>query len=230
MAKKPLPKILPTFDELFNPLIRALHALGGSGSIQELYDKVVELERLPEAVISQPHNEDTDLTEVGYRLAWARSYLKKFGLLENSKRGVWSLTAQAKDLEKVNPVEVVRFVRTQWKKNGAKTAEPLAPRDIPEELFQEEAQEEAWKLKLNGILANLAPAAFERLTQRMLRQLGVTQVDATGRSGDGGIDGRGIARINTVMSFHVLFQCKRYKGGGPRRDQGFSRGHGGQGG
>lgn len=189
-----------------------MRALGGSGSIQEIYDKVAELERLPEAVISQPHNENSDLTEVGYRLAWARSYLKKFGLLENSQRGVWSLTAQAKDLEKVNPPEIVRFVRSQWKKSGAKTAEPLAPRDIPEELLQEEAQEEAWKLKLNGILANLAPAAFERLAQRMLRELGFTQVDVTGRSGDGGIDGRGIARVNTVMSFHVLFQCKRYKG------------------
>ncbi len=207
-----MPKTLPTFDELLNPLIRALRAPGGSGSIQELYYKVVELERLPEEVISQPHNEDSDLTEVGYRLAWARSYLKKFGLLENSKRGVWSLTAQAKDLEKVNPLEVVRFVRAQWKKSGAKTTESLAPRDIPEELLQEEAQEEAWKLKLNGILANLAPAAFERLAKRMLRELGFTQVAVTGRSGDGGIDGRGIARVNTVMSFHVLFQCKRYKG------------------
>jgi restriction system protein len=112
----------------------------------------------------------------------------------------------------VNPLEVVRFVRAQWKKSGAKTAGPLAPREIPEELLQEEAQEEAWRLKLNGILANLDPTAFERLAQRMLRELGFTQVDVTGRSGDGGIDGRGTARVNTVMSFHVLFQCKRYKG------------------
>lgn len=205
-------KTLPTFDELFNPLIRALRALGGSGSIQELYEKVIELERLPEAVLSQTHNDNSDQTEVFYRLAWARSYLKKFGLLENSKRGVWSLTARAKELEKVNPVEVVRFVKALNRKSGAKTAEPHARREIPEELLEEEAQEEAWKLTLSGVLSKLAPAAFERLAQRMLRELGFTQVDVTGRSGDGGIDGRGIARINGVMSFHVLFQCKRYKG------------------
>jgi restriction system protein len=203
---------LPTFDELFNPLIRALRALGGSGSIQELYDKVIELEQLPEAVLSQPHTDGGDQTEVAYRLAWARSYLKKFGLLENSQRGVWSLTAQAKDLDKVNPVEVVRAVRALSKKSGTKKAEPLAPQEIPEELLQEEAQEVAWKLKLNAVLTSLAPAAFERLTQRMLRELGFIQVDVTGRSGDGGVDGRGIARVNGVMSFHVLFQCKRYKG------------------
>jgi restriction system protein len=163
-------------------------------------------------VLSQPHGENSDQTEVAYRLAWARSYLKKFGLLENSKRGVWSLTAQAKDLDKVNPQEVVRAVRAMSKKSGPKTTEQLAPREIPEELLQEEAQEEAWKLKLNGILTKLEPGAFERLAQRMLRELGFTQVEVTGRSGDGGIDGRGIARINGVMSFHVLFQCKRYKG------------------
>lgn len=205
-------KTLPTFDQLLNPLIKALRALGGSGSIQEIYDKVVEVERLSEQVLSQPHGESGDQTEVAYRLAWARSYLKKFGLLENSKRGVWSLTAQAKDLDKVNPQEVVRAVRALSKKAGGKTVDQLAPPETPDQLLQEEAQEEAWKLKLNNILTKLEPAAFERLTQRMLRELGFIQVDVTGRSGDGGIDGRGIARINGVMSFHVLFQCKRYKG------------------
>src|SRR5580700_4157754 len=93
--RREMAKTLPTFDQLINPLIKALRALGGSGSIQEIYDKVVELEQLPETVLSQPHNDSGDLTEVAYRLAWARSYLKKFGLLENSQRGVWSLTAQA---------------------------------------------------------------------------------------------------------------------------------------
>jgi restriction system protein len=205
-------KTLPTFDQLLNPLIKALRALGGSGSIQEIYDKVVEIERLTELVLSQPHGENGNQTEVAYRLAWARSYLKKFGLLENSKRGVWSLTAQAKDLDKVNPQEVVKAVRALSKKGGAKTAEHLAPPETPDDLLQEEAQEEAWKLKLNSILTKLDPGAFERLAQRMLRELGFIQVDVTGRSGDGGIDGRGIARINGVMSFHVLFQCKRYKG------------------
>ena len=38
----------------------------------------------------------------------------------------------------------------------------------------------------------LAPASFERLVQRLLRESGFTQVEVTGRSGDGGIDGRGI--------------------------------------
>jgi hypothetical protein len=59
---------------------------------------------------------------------------------------------------------------------------------------------------------HLSPESFERLVQRMLREAGFTQVEVTGRTGDGGIDGKGIARIHGLMSFHVLFQCKRYTG------------------
>ena len=198
---------LPTFDRLMNPLLRALEALGGSGSVEEIYDKVVELEALSDEVLSQLHDpENSTNTEVWYRLAWARTYLKKFGLLENSKRGVWSLTAKAKDVEKVDPQEVVRFVRAQDKKEaGAKSDQPKVADELSEE--------EVWKQQLHTILTQkLSPAAFERLVQRVLRESGFTQVEVTGRSGDGGIDGRGIARINGFMSFHVLFQCKRYKG------------------
>jgi restriction system protein len=36
-------------------------------------------------------------------------------------------------------------------------------------------------------------------------------VEVTGRSGDGGIDGIGVLRVN-LLSFQVLFQCKRYQG------------------
>jgi restriction system protein len=202
MATRP-----PTFDRLMNPLLRALRALGGSGSVEEIYDKVVELEKLPEDVLSQLHDpEKSNQTEVAYRLAWARTYLKKYGLLENSSRGVWALTAKAKETEQVDPQDVVRTVRALDRKEAPEAdPETAAPPEVSEE--------EEWKQKLHAILTQkLPPAAFERLVQRLLRESGFTQVEVTGRSGDGGIDGRGIARIHGFMSFHVLFQCKRYKG------------------
>ena len=91
-AEPNLPHTLPSFDRLMNPLLRALQALGGSGSIEEIYDKVVELEQFPEDVISQLHDPDkSNSTEIAYRLAWARTYLKKYGVLHNSARGIWSL-------------------------------------------------------------------------------------------------------------------------------------------
>jgi restriction system protein len=190
-----------------NPLLRALRALGGSGSVEEIYDKVAEIEKLPEDVLSQLHDpEKSNQTEVAYRLAWARTYLKKYGLLENSTRGVWALAAKAKETEQVVPQDVVRTVRALDKKEAPEAdSETATPPEVSEE--------EEWKQRLHAILTHkLPPAAFERLVQRLLRESGFTQVEVTGRSGDGGIDGRGIARIHGFMSFHVLFQCKRYKG------------------
>jgi restriction system protein len=197
---------LPTFDRLMNPLLRALRALGGSGSVEEIYDKVVDLEKLPDGVVSQLHDpERSNQTEVGYRLAWARTYLRKYGMLENSARGIWSLTPRARPAKDIDPQDVVRTVRALNKKDASDDqTEPLQP-DL--------STEPEWRQKLHAILTQkLSPAGFERLVQRVLRESGFTQVEVTGRSGDGGIDGRGIARINGLMSFHVLFQCKKYKG------------------
>ena len=45
----------------------------------------------------------------------------------------------------------------------------------------------------------------------LLRESGFVQVEVTGRTGDGGIDGKGIMRLGGLLSFHVIFQCKRYR-------------------
>jgi hypothetical protein len=105
----------------------------------------------------------------------------------------------------IDPQDVVRSVRAADKKGESDDQGEVQPPEVPAE-----AQ---WQQKLHFILTQkLTPAAFERLVQRLHRESGFTQVEVTGRSGDGGIDGRGIARINGLMSFHVLFQCKKYKG------------------
>ncbi|MFQ9984720.1 MAG: restriction endonuclease, partial [Lachnospiraceae bacterium] len=77
--------------------------------------------------------------------------------------------------------------------------------DTPDEI-------QSWREKLKNVLLNLSPDAFERLTQRLLRESGFTHVKVTGKTGDGGIDGMGIVKLNGIVSFHMLFQCKRYTG------------------
>lgn len=202
---------MPTYDSLMNPLIRALRLLGGSGSIAEMYEKVIELEDIPEEVHAQMHTPGKgNETEVAYRLAWARTYLKKYGLLENSIRGVWVLTPMARDIQEIDPSEVVRKVRALDK--TTKTSKLALGNDGTGGVESEVAEEEAWKAKLLHILMNeMEPDAFERLAQRILRESGFVSVEVTGRSGDGGIDGRGIARIHGLLSLHVIFQCKRYQ-------------------
>ena len=202
---------MPRFDALMTPLLNALFALGGSGSINEIYDKVVEMEKISEEISSVSHSLDkSNLTEVAYRLAWARTYLKKYGFLENSSRGVWALTNLAKEKKQVSPQDVVKTVREADKQ----ATKPSQVRKIEQIDFEDiDAPEtQGWREELYRVLTKeVSPEAFERLTQRLLRESGFVQVEVTGRTGDGGIDGKGIAKIHGFMSFHVIFQCKKYQ-------------------
>jgi restriction system protein len=203
---------VPTFDQLMNPLITALRELGGSGSIDEIYERVIQNLRLPEDVLSVLHDpEASNQTEVYYRLAWARTYLKKYGVVTNSSRGVWSLSKP--DLTSVDAKNVVKTVRENDKKDKLAKTAPGTPPAANEAEADAPDEAQTWRTKLYHILTKVIdPASFERLIQRLLRESGFIQVEVTGRSGDGGIDGKGIARIHGFMSFHVNFQCKRYKG------------------
>jgi restriction system protein len=71
--------------------------------------------------------------------------------------------------------------------------------------------EVTWREQVLDLMLGMPPAGFERLAQRILRESGFVQVEVTGRSGDGGIDGNGILRLG-LLSFHVSFQCKRWQG------------------
>ena len=202
-------KQIPSYELLMNPLLQALKQLGGSGSIEEIYEKVTEISGFPESILTIPHDaEKSNQTEAGYRLAWARTYLKKYGILENSSRGVWAIVPDKRHIQKVDHKEVVRIVREMHK---AGKVVPTATTDADDEVASDENL--TWKEQLHRILTQEMDAnAFERLVKRLLRESGFVQVEVTGRSGDGGIDGKGIARINGLLSFHVIFQCKKYQG------------------
>lgn len=179
--------------------------MGGSGSIDEIYETVAERSDIPDEVAEIPHNPDkSNQTELGYRLAWARTYLKKYGVIDNSSRGVWIIVPKKRDVRTVDPQLVVQTVREQMQK--AREDEANAADDLPDE-------SETWRAQLHHVLTTqISPGAFERLTKRLLRESGFIQVEVTGRTGDGGIDGNGIIQINGFLSFHVVFQCKRYQG------------------
>ncbi|BAU44622.1 restriction endonuclease [Leptolyngbya sp. O-77] len=188
------------------PTIQALQILGGSGTTEEIYDQVAQILKLPDEVLEIPHGSSSQ-SEVEYRLTWSRTYLKKYGLLQNSARGVWSLLSTTINLNDLDPKEIVKTVRDAEKSK-------VVPSDPTTETVEsiETLEELAWHQQLHKMLLELEPSAFERLAQRLLRESGFIQVQVTGKSGDGGIDGVGIARINGFLSFHVLFQCKRYQG------------------
>lgn len=202
----------PAHTEMMNELFQAMKELGGSGTINEIDQKTLEILQLPQDITDYPHG-NSNKTEIQFRLAWTRTYMKKAGILENSSRGVWALTSKGRELNTIKPSSIVEQVRKMSTLSLPNTKrinlDDNNPEndgiDIPDEL-------QSWRDKLKNILINLAPDAFERLSQRLLRESGFTQVEVTGRTGDGGIDGTGIMKLNGIISFHMLFQCKRYQG------------------
>lgn len=196
---------VPTYDRMMNPLLESLRDLGGSGTIDEMANKVAEVMQLSDDHLEILHDPDKGgRSEFEYRLAWTRTYLKKFGLLENSSRGIWALTPLGRTTETIDSGEVVRYVKGELKERRDKQKSPL------EEFGQDD--EATWQDELLETLLSMDATAFERLIQRVLRESGFVQVEVTGRSGDGGIDGKGIMRLGSLLGFKVFFQAKRYKG------------------
>jgi restriction system protein len=199
---------VPKYHDLMNPTLQALRNLGGSASNQELAEEVIQLLKLPSEVTEIP-NKSTNETLLEYRLAWARTYLKKVGLVTNSERAVWALTPEGREVTTVDPQEVQREVRRQMKKsdNIPQPIEDEEPEDLEDDLGHM-----PWQQHLLSVLRSMKPDAFERLCQRLLREAGFIQVEVTGRAGDGGIDGHGIVKIARLLSFPAIFQAKRYQG------------------
>lgn len=194
--------LVPSYDALMNPLVQSLKALGGSGTVEEITGKVSEIVKLTDEQLEVLHNPASGgMTELEYRLAWSRTYLKRYGIIENSTRGVWALTPKGTKIDSVDERDVVRTVRAQLKKEHEENGNGKEP--LPES---------TWRDELLDTLLKMPPNGFERLAQRLLRESGFTQVEVTGRSGDGGIDGKGIMRLGGLLSFHVIFQCKRWQG------------------
>lgn len=173
-----------------------------SATISEHVSKFVELFKVPENIVSIPHG-NSGRTELEYRLAWARTGLRRAGLVENSARGVWSVTESGA----VAAEEGVKRAILVQRKEDATSRQKQENSDVDEDGIEDED----WQDRLLKVVRSITPDAFERLAKRILRESGFTKVEVTGKSGDRGIDGTGVLQIN-LISFHVFFQCKRYDG------------------
>jgi len=197
------------FVRYFGPLLDALRKLGGSGTPDEVVERIATDLGLPDEV-------QNDLLPSGgprfrNQVAWARFYLVREGLLDSSKRGVWSLTEKGRTTSLTH--EQAREIFLRWIKifQEQRRAKAEAEEPIAEQVAEGTgAPSKDYRAETIDLLLGLPPAGFERLSQRLLREAGFIQVVVTGQSGDGGIDGHGTLQINPLVSFKVLFQCKRY--------------------
>ncbi len=194
----------PKFLRFVIPVIDVLKVLGGSGKVSEVQDAVVELLDIPENELEETLKSGD--SRVKNQIAWARFYLLKSGYLESSQRGVWTLTEKGlkSELNDRDVYDMFKNVRETFKRN----------QDVKQVNVEDEETIEVYshKKELLNLLQSLPPEGFERICQRLLRESGFQQVKVTGKTGDGGIDGHGILEINPLVSFKVIFQCKRYQG------------------
>lgn len=203
---------VPPYDKLLWPTLRAVRALGHSARIDEMVEKVVELEGFSEEQVAVLH-QDGPRTEIEYRIAWARTYLKGMGALDNPQRGVWITTERGKELDEseLEPLRQAYVVKLRAQRKTKKQAATQAGADVDADVEVGDDETDDWREELLAALLTMKPEAFEHLAKRLLRAAGFINTNVTGRSGDGGIDGVGVYRLSLV-SFPVFFQCKRYKG------------------
>lgn len=201
---------LPKYHELMRPTLVALESIGGSASLNEINDAVIDQLRLPPEALDVWYDSGTGAV-IPDRLSWARSYLKLAGYLASGGRGLWLITDEGRAAIQLPESALKSAISAAAKVQNGERKRKKGSDSVTDDPMGPDEGEQDWRDRLLAVLKAMDPSAFERLAQRLLREAGFVKVEVTGRSGDGGIDGTGIMQLS-LMSFHVLFQCKRYQG------------------
>lgn len=201
---------LPKYHDLMQPTLLALDRIGGSASIHEINDAVVASLGLTQEHLDIGYDSGAGPV-IPHRLSWARTYLKMAGLLSSGGRGVWVLTDEGRGALHLGGKQLQKLYRHARKQQQQEQQLSALTQDAEDDGEDSDIGTRDWRDEVLAVMRAMEPSAFERLCQRLLRECGFVKVEVTGRSGDGGIDGTGILQLS-LMSFHVLFQCKRYQG------------------
>lgn len=196
----------PQFLSYVKPLVEVLRNIGGSGATADVIDQVISSMKIPDSIVEETIS--SGASRVRNQIQWARMYLVKADLMDSSQRGVWKLTEKGyeADITEESVYSLFKKVQGSFVEEPKKKESALAE-DAEEEVVADEAHGEA----LLNILKNLSPAGFERICKRLLSEVGIHDVQITGGSGDQGIDGTGVIKVNEVVGFTIIFQCKKYK-------------------
>lgn len=220
MSKAVSTKKGPNFVQWFGPLLEALKELGGSATPKEAVERVAVIAKVP-----QEQREETlksGMERFANQVHWARQYLVWAGLIESSKRGLWNLTPegfraslnQDESLEIFNRIRErnIRPEKNKPTKGGSSKSNQIHPED------SEQGDEDEEFERFIVVLQSLSPGGFERLSLRLLREAGFDRLEVTGRSNDGGVDGIGVLQVNELVSFNVVFQCKKWANAVPPKE------------
>lgn len=203
-SRKETPMSVPPYDK-FMPLIMAYLSDGKQYTLKEVSEYCSEKMNLS----NEDRAETVQSGQPTYlnRIGWARTYLKKAGLIESPQKGAFCITEEGKKAIK-NGTESITvdflkkypsFIEFKTKKSGKNSngnVEETSRSESPLEIISNAYKE------LNSDLADelmeqvmkISPYDFERLVVKLLIKMGYGNPEensgaVTQKSNDGGIDG-----------------------------------------
>jgi restriction system protein len=196
------------FIRYLDPVLHVLKNNGGVGAASEIIDGVISRLNIPDAEVEVTI--PSGQSRVRNQIQWARYYLAKAGLVDSPKNGVWRLTQEGTQTNLTAEgakALVQKIVKEYHESRRAKDGKSSNTKNEDIALVEDEEHTE----DLLEVLKNLSPKGFERICKRLLTEIGIHDIQITGGAGDQGIDGIGRIRLNDVVNFNIVFQCKRYK-------------------
>lgn len=217
IVKRP-PKVKDQYARMFGAILDVLRDAGGKAAAREVMIKVADI------VVTNPEERNevhkSGVNKPENEVAFARNDLADLGLIDRTLRGVWVLTAEGwaakPSLEHAR--EMLKTSRSNRPRSKPKQeVDGISTIDIENnseflldnsEVLQEIQEQD----EILNVVYALTPKGFERFSERLLTELGFTQLEVTGKPNDGGIDGEGQLTLNPLLSIKLYFQCKRYLG------------------
>lgn len=212
---------LPTKWDLTPAVLQTLAEAGGSLTRQEVKDRAPATAGLSDEQMSVVFDDGqwAGTSVAVSRVGWALSALKAIGAVQNTDRGVWSITPAGRawlGQDRDNLIRAARDARAEQRRaqgqpaGGTGTEPRSAESELADDGPTDEVDEQTWKADLLHVLTSMRPDRFERLCGRLLREFGCRDVEVTSYSDDEGLDGTGVLEVS-LLSFPVFFQAKRYR-------------------
>ena len=200
----------PDFLKFIKPVLLTLQENGGAGATSSIIEQIIERMGITDAELEETTSNGQ--SRIRNQIQWARFYLFKAGLVDNAQKGIWRLTNEGLET-KMNDDDVYTLFKGVQESVKKSPTTNVSKVDKKEETKFEETstEDEEHATGLLNIIQNLSPGGFEKICKRLLTEIGINDIMITGGAGDQGIDGRGIVKLNDVVSLNIVFQCKRYK-------------------
>lgn len=196
----------PEFLKYIKPVLTTLQANGGAGNSSNVIEQIIESLGITEEELEKATSNGQ--SRIRNQIQWARFYLFKAGLIDNAQRGIWRLTNDGLE-KKLSDDDV--YALFKGVQESVKKSPNVTPKKLDQKFEDTATEDEEHSVGLITLIQNLPAAGFEKLCKRLLTEIGINDITITGGSGDQGIDGKGIVKLNDVVSLNIVFQCKRYK-------------------